>query len=92
MGVILSERETLGVEYHHIDFLDEQIGTRSVEITRGLGALEIEAPPPLDQAGATGEVASAGDRDAPGLRCSVYRLPPCWIPCRGWTSEAQICW
>jgi transposase len=59
-------RRLLTLQLAHIDFLTEQIDVLSVEITRGLEELEGEAPPPLDLAGITGEVASAGDRDAPG--------------------------
>jgi transposase len=60
-------RRLLALQLAHINFLDEQIDTLSVEITRCLGKLEAEAPPPRDLAGTTGEVASPGDRGAPGL-------------------------
>ena len=45
--------------------MDEPIDGLSVEITHGLEALDVEAPPSLDLAGITGEVARAGDRDGP---------------------------
>jgi hypothetical protein len=48
-----------------IDVMDEPIDGLSVEITHGLEALDVEAPPPLDLAGITGEVARAGDREGP---------------------------
>jgi transposase len=62
-------RRLLTLQLAHIDFLDEQIDTLSADITRGLGELEAEAPPPLpgDLAGATGEMGSAGNREAPLL-------------------------
>ena len=50
---------------NQFDFLDEQIDTLSLEITRGLGEVPAEAPPSPNLAGTTGEEASAGDRDAP---------------------------
>jgi transposase len=59
-------RRLLALQLAHIDFLDEQIDTLSLEITRCLGELEAAAPPPPDLAGTTGEVASTGDREVPG--------------------------
>jgi transposase len=59
-------RRLLVLQLAHIDFLDEQIDTLSVEVTRCLGELAADTPPPPDLAGTTGEVASAGDRDALG--------------------------
>ena len=59
-------RRLLTLQLAHIDFLDEQIDTLSMEITRGLGEVPADAPPSPNLAGTTGEVASAGDRDAPG--------------------------
>ena len=56
----------LALQLAHIDFLDEQIDTLSMEITRGLGEVPAEAPPSPNLAGTTGDVASAGGRDAPG--------------------------
>jgi transposase len=58
-------RRLLALQLAHIDFLDEQIDTLRVEITRGLGELEAEVPPSPNLAGTAGEVANTGDRDAP---------------------------
>jgi transposase len=59
-------RRLLTWQLAHIDFLDEQIDALSMEIMRGLGELEAAAWPPLNLAGTTGEVTSAGDQDDPG--------------------------
>jgi transposase len=58
-------RRLLALHLAHIDFLDEQIETLSVEITRGLGELETEVSPSPTLPGTTGEVASTGDGEAP---------------------------
>jgi transposase len=58
-------RRLLTLQLAHIDVLDEQIDTLSMEITRGLGEVPAEAPPSPNLAETTCEEASAGDRDAP---------------------------
>jgi transposase len=59
-------RRLLALQLAHIDFLDEQIETLSVEITRSLGKLEAEVAPSPTLPGTTGEVSSTGNGDAPG--------------------------
>jgi transposase len=59
-------RRLLALQLSHIDFLDEQIDTLGVEITRCLGELEANAPPPPDLAGTMDEAASTGKRDTSG--------------------------
>jgi transposase len=57
-------RQLIALQLAHIDFLDDQIDTLSLEITRRL--LELSAgDPPADGAGATGSAADTGTPAAP---------------------------
>jgi transposase len=60
-------RQLIALQLAHIDFLDEQIDTLSVEITGRLTALSASDPPapPADTAGATGGAADANAPAAP---------------------------
>ena len=65
-------RQLIALQLAHIDFLDEQIDTLSVEITGRLTELSASDPPapPADTAGATG---SAGDARAPVVPLTFTR-------------------
>jgi transposase len=80
-------RRLLAWQLAHIDFLDEQIDTLSGEVTRCLGELEAEAPPPPDLDGATG-----GAGDAPGPPMPFTQAVAVLDTIPGWTNGAQSCW
>ena len=76
-------RRRLTLQLAHIDFLDEQIDTLSLEITRGLGEVPAEARPSPNLARTMGEEGSAGVGMLLALLCLLRRPLPCWIPSQG---------
>jgi transposase len=81
-------RRLLAIQLAHIDFLDEQIGVRSAEITRCLTELSVEDDPPIGS-----DVASAGRPAAapslPDTPLTYTRAITLLDTCRGWTSGGR---